>query len=119
MKKITLLAGILLAFMLVTISFASAINTNVTNTERKESPLYKFRTRQAISEKLDYIIENIKTRFIGGRLFFVPIKLLKVRIVISDMYYSCTDCTEGTCQRTFQACCTTNQPCTSKTCNQR
>ncbi len=36
------------------------------------SLLIGIRTRRAIVEKLGKIIENIKTKFIGDRLFFLP-----------------------------------------------
>ena len=71
-KKITII-GCILIFILVTISFASAIETN---TEQKESPLYKLRTRRAIGEKINTIIENKKTRFLGDRTFFIPLSFL-------------------------------------------
>ncbi|HEY0089047.1 MAG TPA: hypothetical protein VGB37_09390 [Candidatus Lokiarchaeia archaeon] len=58
--------------MLVTISFASAINSNTTNVEKKESPLYRIRTRLAIGEKIGQIFKNIKTKFLGDRMFFLP-----------------------------------------------
>ena len=69
MNKKILLVSSIAVFMLLFISFASAINTNNTNTERKESPLYKIRTRLAIGEKISQIFENIKTKFLGERIF--------------------------------------------------
>ena len=108
--------SILAVFVLVSVSFISSAEVNA-DVEKKDSPLYRLRARQAISEKLDTIIENIKTRFIGERLFCLPIKLFRISRVFSDVYWSCTECTEGTCQRTNQACCTTNSPCTYKTCD--
>ena len=62
--------------MLVAISYATAINTT-TNNEKKESPLYRIRTRRAITEKIGNIIEKVKTKFLGDRIFFVPLQLLK------------------------------------------
>jgi hypothetical protein len=48
-KKI-LTVSILAMFMLVTISFASAVeHSSITNVEKKDSPLYKMRIQQAIS----------------------------------------------------------------------
>ena len=70
MKK-TAIIGFLAVLMLVTISFASAVSTN-TNTEKKESPLFRIRTKQSVGEKIGRIIENIKTKFIGDRIFFLP-----------------------------------------------
>jgi hypothetical protein len=72
-RKITCI-GVLAVFMLVTISFASAVETNQTNIDKKESPLYGIRTRRAISEKIVNIIENIKTKFFGERLFYPVFK---------------------------------------------
>jgi hypothetical protein len=119
MNKTITLVGILAVFMLVTLSFASAINTNTANTKKKESPLYRLRTTRAISEKLNTIIKNIKTRFIGKRLFCLPVKLFENGINYAVLYYSCTGCTDSTCQRTWQSCCTTDHPCTTKTCDVR
>ena len=72
MNKKILIISILAVLMLVTISLASATNTNTTNTEKKESPLWTIRTKRAISEKINNIIENIKTKFLGERIFFLP-----------------------------------------------
>jgi|GEM_PF-4928086 len=72
MNKKILIFGVLTTLMLVTISFATAIQT--TNTDKKESPLYGIRTRLAIGEKIQNLKETIKTRFIGDRLFFLPFK---------------------------------------------
>ena len=58
--------------MLLTISFASAINTNTTDFEQKESPLYKIRTKRAIGEKITNIVENFRTKFLGERIYFLP-----------------------------------------------
>ena len=121
MKKKILIVGVFAVFILVAISYASAVATNTTNIEKKESPLYGLRARRAISEKLDVVIENIKTRFLGERLFCVPIQFLKNRInyLYEDECYSCTDCGSFTCRET--ACimdrCTSDFFCTSKTCD--
>ncbi len=75
MKKKILLVSILAVFMLLAISFASAVNTNsIKNNEKKESPL--FRIRRAIGEKIGNIISNVKARFLGDRIFFRPIQFL-------------------------------------------
>ena len=68
-KKITI-GSMFAVLMLVAISFATAINT--TDVGNKESPLYGLRTRLAIGEKISNIIENIKTKFLGDRVFFIP-----------------------------------------------
>ena len=43
---------------------------------KKESSLYKIRTRRAIGERLGKIIDYLKTRFIGERMFFLPFQWL-------------------------------------------
>ena len=63
--------------MLLVITFASAINSNITAVEKKESPLYNIRTGLAIGEKISQILENIKTKFLGERIFFIPLKWIK------------------------------------------
>ena len=72
MKKRISAIGVITAFMLLAISFASAVNTNETNYEDKESPLYRIRTRQAITERMGNMLENIKIKFLGERVFFIP-----------------------------------------------
>jgi len=68
-RKITCIS-IVAVLMLITISYATALNT--TDVEKKESPLFKIRTNRVIKEKISSIIENIKTQFLGGRIFFIP-----------------------------------------------
>ena len=79
MNKKLLVVSILAVFMLVAISLTSAVSSNEVKTvvEKKESPLFGIRTRQAIKEKLGEIIENIKTKYIGERLFFLPFQLIR------------------------------------------
>ena len=82
MKKICIF-GIFVFFMLLTISFATAINTN-NNSENKESPLYRIRAKNALGSKVSQIIENIKTKFLGERLFYVPIPFInKIKNLIN------------------------------------
>ena len=76
MNKKILIVSILAVFTLVAISFATAINTT-TSVKKKESPLYRIRTRRAIGERLGKIIDYIKTRFLGDRLFFLPFQWLR------------------------------------------
>ena len=79
MDKKILLVCISAVLMLVTITYASAINTNdsdtTTNIEKKDSPLYNIRTRLAIGEKISEIFKSIKSKFIGERIFFLPLFL--------------------------------------------
>ncbi|HEY0087969.1 MAG TPA: hypothetical protein VGB37_03950 [Candidatus Lokiarchaeia archaeon] len=101
MNKKILLFGIFAVLMLVTITFASAINTsNTTNIEKKESPLFKIRIRLAIGEKIGQIFENIKTKFLGDRIFIIPVERLKNIIIYRNLLYSCTDCPDWTCEDT-------------------
>ena len=72
MNKKILLVSILSLVMLLTISFASAINTNTIDIERKETPLFKIRFGKAFTNEMRNIIEKIKTRFLGERIFFIP-----------------------------------------------
>jgi len=73
MKKKIVIMCILTSIFLVSISMASAINTTNKNTQEEESPLYNYRTNKAIQEK----IQNIKTKFFGDRLFFLPFQWLR------------------------------------------
>jgi len=76
-----MLFSISAVFMLVAISLTSAVGSNETKTvvEKKESPLFGIRTRLAIGERLENLKEIIKTRFIGDRVFFLPLQWLKNR----------------------------------------
>jgi hypothetical protein len=78
MNKKIMAISILAIFMLLAISYATAVST--TNTEKKESPLYGLRTRRATTEKISNIIENIKTNFLGNRIFLLPIQWLKNKL---------------------------------------
>ncbi len=110
MNKKILIFGALAALMLVTISFATAIQT--TNTQKRESPLFNIRAKLAIGEKL----QNLKVKFIGERLFFIPSqwsskggdRSARQRIVektesnlrTSSCYYTCnppTWCPDSSC----------------------
>ena len=52
MNKKLLLVSILSALMLITISFSTEVSSDTTESnEKKESPLYRIRVKQAISEK--------------------------------------------------------------------
>ena len=72
MNKRILGFSIVVVFMLLAISFSTAVSSNTTKVvEKKESPLFGIRTRRAIKEKIGEVIENIKTRYIGQRVFFL------------------------------------------------
>ena len=77
MKKKLLVVCILAVFLLVVISFTSVVGYNTSKPIKKESPLFGIRGRRAIYEKIGDILENIKTRYIGERLFFLPFKCFK------------------------------------------
>ena len=108
MNKKLCIGCILAVFMLVAVSFSSAVGRD-TDVEKKESPLFRIRTRVAIGEKISNIIINIRDKLFEERIIFLPIKLLK------DIDYSRsttawpTDCTH-TCKSsgcpTFLALCT-------------
>ena len=72
MNKKLIVLIILTIFMLVIISFASAITTNKAPFNKKESPLFGIRLKRSIKEKAEDLIENIKTKFLGERVFFLP-----------------------------------------------
>jgi len=82
MNRKMLIISILAFFMLVAISFASAVSTNTTNTGKKESPLWQIKKSMTIGEKIGNIIQNIKTKFLGERIFFLPSRLIKPRKVL-------------------------------------
>ena len=81
MKGKIIIGSILAVLLLVTISYATAINTK--DIEEKESPLYKLRTRMATCEKISNIIENIETKFLGERIFLLPLHWINERGYLS------------------------------------
>ena len=100
MNKKLLAFSIIVVFMLLAISFASSVSSNTTKTiEKKESPLFGIRTRQAIKEKIGDIIENIKAKYIGERVFFLPFQWLNNRekLTMREQLQEKTswDCTYG------------------------
>ena len=113
MNKKLLVLSILSIFMLLAISMASAVNTT-TSVKKKESPLFRIRTRQAIKEKIGDVIGNIKTKFIGQRVFFLPflwlrnIEYFSVRQRLNEKtgLYVTSSCWtwEGPCEYTYIDC---------------
>lgn len=75
--------------MLLAIAFASTVSSNTLKPAKKESPLFRIRTRQAIKEK----IGNMMRRFIGERVFFLPFQWIKNKVnfqlYIKTFYYTC------------------------------
>ena len=72
MNRKLLLISILAVFMLVAISYATVASTETSEIDSQESPLYSIRVRRAIGEKIINMIENVKTGFLGERIFFLP-----------------------------------------------
>jgi hypothetical protein len=72
MKKKLWIFSILTVLALVVISFTTVVSSNTTTIAKKETPIFKIRTKLAIGEKL----QNIKTEFIGNRVFFLPLQFL-------------------------------------------
>jgi len=73
MKKKIMIIFVVLT--LITISFAFKVNS--TSQNAKESPLYTTRIKSMLSEKIGKIIKNIGARFVGERIFVLPIRFLR------------------------------------------
>jgi len=67
MNKKILIGSILAVLMLVAISFATTVSSNTTTNEKKETPLYKIRTKLAIGEQ----IKDMATKFLKTREFLL------------------------------------------------
>ena len=105
MNKKILSISILAIFLLVAISFASAVGTNTSDAEKKESPLYGIRTKRAIGEKIGNILENIKTKFLGERMFFLRFdKLSYERPAYGLPFSKQILCTHGMCTILVSSC---------------
>jgi hypothetical protein len=117
MNKKILIMGVFTILMIVTISYASAFDSK-TSIEKNESPLYRVRAKIAIGEKINTVLENIKTKFLGERIFFIPNEWFKFKIIRqskpdTDFFKSCnypiTECpTLNICQaelRTYYTVC--------------
>ena len=65
--------GILIVIMLVSISCVSAINS-AQNFEKKESPIFEVRTKQANYENSN---KDIDIKYIGKNQFFLPFPVLE------------------------------------------
>ena len=79
MNKKILTISIVVVFMLLAMSFASTVSSNTSKPIRKESPLFGIRTRRAVKEKIGDVIENIKTKYIGERVFFLPFQFFSLK----------------------------------------
>jgi hypothetical protein len=80
MNKKILIISFLAVIMMVTISYATAVNT--TDIENKESPLYRIRIQNIVKENIGRIVENLKIKLVGERMFFLPLQ----RIIDPAMY---------------------------------
>ena len=77
MNKKILIVSIIAVFLLVAISLSTAVSSNTVNTiKKKESPLFGIRTRRAVKERVGEVIENIKAKYIGERVFFLPFQFM-------------------------------------------
>ena len=111
MNKKILLFSILAVFMLLAISFSSAVSSYTTKVvEKKESPLFGIRLKKKIGDKLEDLKAAIKAKFIGERLFFLPFQCLRNReeFSVRDRYAKLTfaytlECWE-TCWQTVAGC---------------
>ena len=70
MKKKILIVGTISILMLLTTSFVSVVGTTSDSDEAKESPLFKVRNKQALGEKINNVLESIKIKFFGERMYF-------------------------------------------------
>jgi len=122
MNKKLLVVSILAVFMLVAISFASAVSSNSTD-EKRESPLFRVRTRRAIGERVDELRQIIRSRFVGDRLFFLPFQWLRNqkneehaedRLVTGDKSVTCHKTNCGN-QCSWDPACTVGWGCPSPT----
>jgi hypothetical protein len=70
-----LIVSVFVVFLLVMISFASAVNSNTEKNvkTRGGSPLFRIRVRKALSERVGDILNN----FFGERVFFLPFQWLR------------------------------------------
>jgi hypothetical protein len=75
MKKKLMIGSIFAILMLITLFFVSVVGSETI--EKKESPLYKIRTRRAIYRNLGEIYEKIIIKFQGRRFFSLPLNLIK------------------------------------------
>ena len=89
MKKNLIIISFIICIILLTISITSAIEVNKNQSiENKESPLYKIRTRQVLGNRLKELIECIKARFLGERMFFLPFHWILENIKLKDNTYN-------------------------------
>jgi len=74
MNKKVMILSILAVLMLITISLTTTVSSNTTNTEKKESPLFRIRVKRAMTERIGRILERIDACFIGeSRILVHPL----------------------------------------------
>lgn len=108
MKKKLLIVSILAVIMLLAIAFASTVTSNISKTNRRESPLFGIRTRQAIRDK----IEDLIKRFVGESVFFLPVQWIKN--IENKMQKDFISSVEPTCYWTRCEGCTSQKNCSPK-----
>ena len=95
MNKKIVYVGFVAVLMLVTASFVSVVGTNLENNKAKESPLYKIRTTKRVGDKLGNILDSIRSKFLGERMFSSPFGYFINRIprLINNKWsYSAMEC---------------------------
>ena len=84
---------ILVVFLLLTISFATALHIQA-NDQKKESPLFEIRKDRALNQGIDNIIDNIKRKYLRERLFLSPVLRLNDRdnnfVYLPSYEFKCT-----------------------------
>jgi len=94
MNKKILTISILAIFMLIAISFITTVSSNTTSTKR-ETPLFKIRTKLAIGERIKYLV----TRFIETRgVSLLPSLLFKDQPDRLLTTHQWTDCSTIGCK---------------------
>ena len=104
MKSKLLVVSILAVFILLVISVVSVVGYNTSKPIRKESPLFGIRTRRVVKERIDEVIDNIKTKYVGERVFLLPFQWLRKQGEFSlrqQLVEKSTFCQVTTCSMTF------------------
>lgn len=92
MKKKIVIGCIGIIFMLAMISMVSAISTQKI-IQKKESPLFTIRTNNAVQKNM----ANLKTRFVGKKIFFLPIIPNNECMSLRDKFSKETSGSQHTC----------------------
>jgi hypothetical protein len=104
MNKKLLTISISVILMLITISFTFGVTSRTTNTEVRESPLYRVRILRSIGEDIGAILKQIKISFINERLIWLPFRTLENNLFgryyppsLKDQTADCPTCNYETC----------------------